>query len=709
MLRLARSWLCFRPVIRFFVYGLPALILAAIVASYVNVALLSASKKNEMSIGMLGEPSTLNPIRQADASASQVNSGIFNGLLKYDENLEIAPDLAESFTLSQTTTIFFTDENAALSALLALEASRDKWKSWNLTSVRISGNSLLLKLSEPGMDTSRTILTTLDQKSVLPLRNIRVNLEKEAPAILSELKTSPLKDQIIRSWVESSGAFELTVTGDSTAFLDSLKAFLAERKDIKSEASLLDEIHFLAEPEVLFKLRTDVRWHDGAPFTSKDAVFTYNAIMNEAVASPRKPDFDTILHVEAPSPSQFRVTYRKPYSPALNSWMMSLLPAHILEGKSVDWWTENFDRKPIGTGPFMFDQWRTNEFIRVVRNPDYFHKPSPWLDAVVYRALGDQLAMRLAFETKQVDFWSVDPWAVKGFEGDRRFMLFSQPGNMYTYVGWNLRRPLFQDERVRRALAHAVNVPEMVKYIIYGHGEQSTGIFAPQMWFFNPNIKPLDYDPEKAKALLAEAGWVPGPDGILQKDGKRFSFKLISNNGNEIRRDIATLVQDDLKSIGIEVKIELYEWAVFLKNFVNKGDFDAMVLGWSLGLDFDQYQIWHSSQNNPEQLNVVSYNNPKVDQLLHEVRQEYNRDTIIRMAGEMQSIIYQDQPYLFLYVPESTSIMWNDSYRIRRPGPDGTWVDTPVEMTKAGWSYYMDWFYRPEYSDLLPKEAAPKP
>ena len=187
-----------------------------------------------------------------------------------------------------------------------------------------------------------------------------------------------------------------------------------------------------------------------------------------------------------------------------------------------------------------------------------------------------------------------------------------------------------------RRLAHAVNVPEMVKYILYGHGEQSTGIFTPKMWFFDPNIKPFAYDPEKARQLLAEAGWKPGKDGILEKDGERFAFTLITNNGNEIRRDIATLVQDDLKKLGIEVKIELYEWAVFLKNFINKGSFDAMVLGWALGPDYDQYQIWHSSQSNPEQLNVVNYRNPTVDKLLVEIRQEYNRDKIIDLAGNLQ-------------------------------------------------------------------------
>ena len=462
-------------------------------------------------------------------------------------------------------------------------------------------------------------------------------------------------------------------------------------------------VRFLAEPLVVFSLREGVRWHDGAPFTSHDVAFTYEAIMDEATASPRKPDFDLIQRIETPDPSTVRVTYRKPFSPALNSWMIPILPSHILEGKPPAWWADHFNRAPIGTGPFQFREWKTNEFIRVVRNPDYFDAPGPWLDAIVFRSLPDQLSLRLAFETRQVDFWSAEPWAVATFEKDSRFDVFSAPEGQYTYIGWNLRRPLFQDVRVRRALAHAVDIPAMVKYLLYGHGLQSTGIFTPQMWFFNPNVVPLTCDPEKAKALLDEAGWKPGPDGIRAKDGRRFSFTIIISNTNEIRRDIATLTQDGLRKIGIEVNVEPFEWSVFLKNHVNKGDFDAVVLGWSLGYDYDQFQIWHSSQTNPEQLNFVSYKNPEVDRLLEAIRQEYNREKIIGMAGRMQSIIYNDQPYLFLYVPQSASVMWKGTYRIRRPDGKGGWIDSPVEMTKAGWSYWSDWFYRPDFSKNLPK------
>ena len=656
-----------------------------------------------MSIGTLGEPSTLNPIQQADAAAGEVQAVIFNGLLKYDENLEIIADLAKSFKLSQTTTVFFSDPNAALSALLKLKAEESRWQEWKLKSTSIRDSSLLIELGEPGMDISREIVSLFDAATILPLHIIRVDLQDKAKDTLESFRAASGTSRILREWIESSGAFEVTVAGDPDTFLKELMDFLSSKPELKAHAAIAQTEQFLAEPEVVFSLRNDVRWHDGEPFTSRDVAFTYRAIMDEATASPRKPDFLYILRVETPSPHTVRVIYRRPYSPALSSWMIGMLPAHILEGKPQDWWAVNFNRKPVGTGPFRFDEWKTNEYVRVTRNPDYFNAPGPWLDSIVFRVLPDQLALRLAFETRQVDFWNVDPWAIGHFEKEKRFDLFASPSSAYTYVGWNLRREIFQDEKVRRALAHAVNVPEMIKYILYGHGTQSTGIFTPKMWFFDSAVTPLVYDPEEARRLLAEAGWKPGEDGILQKDGQRFAFTLITNNGNEIRRDIATLVQDDLRKLGIEVEIELYEWAVFLKNFINKGNFDAVVLGWALGPDYDQYQIWHSSQSNPEQLNVVKYNNPKVDELLVDIREEYSRDKIIKLAGLLQSTIYRDQPYLFLYVPEGTSVMWKDSYRIRRPDGRGSWIDSAVEMTKAGWGYYMDWFYRPEYADLLPK------
>jgi len=689
-------------VARWFIYGFPIFLLLLIAVSFWNSASLTSDKKNEMSLGVLGEPSTLNPIQQADGAASQVAGSIFNGLLKYNQDLEIIGDLAESWSLDQTTTLVFRNEESASAAKSQLESLRAEWSDWTLDAVKQSGRELLLHFTEPGLESSEKIVSLLPANALAPLATLRVEVKENAADTLQRLSKALPDGSLLRVWVESGAAFEISTD-------PALKADIEKWLTANGGATVQigDPISFFAEPQVVFKLRKNVRWHDGAPFTSRDAAFTYRAIMDDATASPRKPDFDLILKVETPDEHTFRVTYRKPYSPALESWMISLLPAHLLEGKPTTWWTQNFNRTPVGTGAFRFAQWKTNEFIRVERNPDYFDAPGPWLDGIVYRFMPDQLTLRLAFETRQVDFWGAEPWTVNAFVNDPRFQVFTSPTSSYTYIGWNLKRPLFQDPLVRRALAHAVDVPSMVRFILYGHGLQSTGLFTPQMWFFNPDIKPFAYDPEKARALLAEAGWKPGLDGILQKNGERFSFTLITNNGNEVRRDIATLTQDGLKQLGIEVKVELYEWAVFLKNHINKGDFDAMVLGWSLGNGYDQFQIWHSSQANPEQLNVVGYKSEKADRLLDDIRQEYNREKIINMAGELQRTIYEDQPYLFLYIPEGTSVMWKDAYRIRRPDGKGGWIDSPVEMTKAGWAYWSEWFYRPEFADRLPPTPQP--
>ena len=622
--------------IRLFLYGIPALLVLILGAAFVNATFLSVTKKNEMSIGTLGEPSTLNPIQQADSAASEIAGMMFNGLLKYSRDLEIIGDLATTWSLSQETTFRFQNNEEAVKSRDFLKSLFPTYPAWPVTGMEVEGDLLILHLSQAGLHDSEQIFKSLWDFNYNPL------------------------------------------------------PFPAQEKGEKPRL-------FLAEPILKFTLRRDVRWHDGAPFTAADVAFTYHAIMDERVASPRRSDFELVSSLTVPSPYEVIVRYKKPFSPALASWMQSILPAHLLEKVDPARWPEVYNRHPIGTGPFKFSSWKTNEQIRLVKNPDYF-LGSPWLDSIVFRVLPDPLTLQLAFETKQVDFWGVQPWAVKGLENDPRYDLFSAPGNMYNYIGWNLRRPMFQDLRVRQALAKAVNVPQMIKYIIYGRGVQSNGIYTPQVWFYDPKVRPLSYDPAAARALLDQAGWKPGPDGIRVKDGKRLSFTLLANNGNEVRRDIATLIQDDLKQVGIEVKVEIYEWAVLLKRFVNKGEFDAIVLGWGLGYDFDQYAIWDSSQSHPEELNFVGYSNPKVDRLLSDLRQEYNRSEIIRMAGELQQTIYDDQPYLFLFVPEGTSVMWKGTYRIRRPGPHpGEWIDSPVTMTKAGWSYDMEWFYRPEY------------
>jgi len=265
-------------VLRLFFYGIPAALLILLAAAFVNASFLSVAKKNEMSIGTLGEPSTLNPIQQADSASSQVGGLIFNGLIKYNQHLEIVGDLASNWELSQETTFQFATEQEASNAAefvmsnLALITPKDhpiitntqnpNYKASdsqtfilpNLPILKISrkGNRLVILLREPGMEQSKLIAKALENFHPLPF-----------PALEPGGKERP----------------------------------------------------FTAEPIIRFTLRDGVRWHDGAPFTSADVAFTYRAIMNEKVASPRRSDFDLVDSVETPDPRSVIVRYKKPFSP----------------------------------------------------------------------------------------------------------------------------------------------------------------------------------------------------------------------------------------------------------------------------------------------------------------------------------------------------------------------------------------------------------
>jgi len=710
--------------LRRLILGLPLALVAFFFVAFVTVRLSAPRKLNQFVSGSIGEPETLNPILSTTVSAAEVEGHVFNGLVRYNEDLELEGDLARSWEVRQRSRLFFRSEAEAAAALRRVEAHRPEWPALSLEGVEAGGSALRLEFAGAGTSYREPLLDWLGGLGTQPVTflSIRLKTDKEFPdgarvrseevirRIRSVLADRPeLAGRVIYFWTGGATAYvEVPVFGPAEPIAEVVRELLRSGEE---EPLGLCEVGgpepSLDEPEITFHLREGVRWHDGAPFTSADVLFTYRSLMSEEVASPRRSDYELVRYVETPDPHTVRVVYKRPYAPALLSWSMGMLPRHLLEGKSSAWWAEHFNRRPVGTGPFVFEEWKTNEFIRLRRNPDYWEGP-PHLDRVVIRFIPDLLALRLSFETRENDVLGVQPHALGAMRKNPDYAIYSRLVPQYTYIGWNLKRPLFRDRRVRRALAHAVNVPQIIRYVLYGQGVQSNGIYPPQMWFANPDVKPFEYDPAKARELLAQAGWKErDAEGWLVKDGRRFAFTLITNQGNEIRKDVATLVQDDLKELGIQVDVEIYEWAVFITQKIDKHDFDACVLGWSLGYDYDQYQIWHSSQSFSGGLNFCSYANPEVDRLLELARGEFDRDRARQYCHEIQRIIYEDQPYLFLFVPKGITALHKGAFRVLRPAGDGTWIEEPIRPTKAGIGIYDRWWYRVAFPPPALKRLSP--
>ncbi|MGQ9689613.1 MAG: peptide-binding protein [Desulfobaccales bacterium] len=405
---------------------------------------------------------------------------------------------------------------------------------------------------------------------------------------------------------------------------------------------------------ITFKLRRGVKWHDGHPFTAQDVLFTYRLMIDPKTPTAYGEDYKQVKKAEAPDDYTFRVTYGQPFAPGLGSWTLAILPKHLLEGRDIT--QSPLARRPVGTGPYKFQEWRAGDRIVLTHNPDYFDG-RPYLNGYLYLIKPDLATMFLELKAGNIDRMGLTPLQYERQTAypkfNRLFNKYKYVSFSYTYLGYNLEDPRFADRRVRQALTHAINKKEIVEGVLLGLGQEATGPYKPGTWFYNPEVPRFDYDPERAKALLAEAGWRPNPEGILEKDGRPFEFTILTNQGNDTRVRAGEIIQRRLKDIGVVAKLRTVEWAAFIKEFIDKGRFEAVLLGWTTGQDPDLYDIWHSSKTKPGELNFIHYNNPEVDRLLEEGRHTFDREKRRRAYFRFQEIIAQDQPYSFLFVPDA--------------------------------------------------------
>lgn len=428
---------------------------------------------------------------------------------------------------------------------------------------------------------------------------------------------------------------------------------------------------------ITFHVRKGVRWHDGVELTAADVDFTYRYMIDPKTPTAYAESFRQVRHAAVVDPYTYRVTYEKPYSPALLSWGIWILPRHILEAPwkaGVDLRTTPQNRHPIGSGPYLFQEWKTGEKVVLEANPDYF-EGRPYIKRVVYRIIPDQSTIFLELKAKNIDMAGLTPIQYRrqtDYPAFRRsFNRYRYLANGYAYLGFNLLDPRFQDKRVRQAMAYAINKQEIIQGVLLGLGQAAQGPYKPGTWWYKPDVKTYPFDPDRAKTLLAELGWTRmNGDGVLVKDGKPFSFTIMTNQGNSVRQQTAEIIQRRLKAVGIDVKIQVVDWAAFINTFIRKRQFEAIILGWGLGLDPDQYDIWASTQTGPDQLNHISYKNPKVDELLEAGRRTFDEAKRKEIYWEFQDIMAEEQPLVFLYVPDNLPVV---SSRVRgiEPAPAG--------------------------------------
>lgn len=408
-----------------------------------------------------------------------------------------------------------------------------------------------------------------------------------------------------------------------------------------------------------FVLRDDILWEDGVSLTADDVTFTYQLMINPNTPTAYAGDFLAISAFRQTGRLSFEVRYDKPFARALMTWMGAILPKHLLEGQ--DMMTTPFARKPVGAGPFRFGSWESGSKV-TLRASDTYFEGRPYMDEAVYRIIPDPSTMFLELKAGRLDMMSLSPQQylrqTTGSQWERDWRKYRYLSFSYTFLGFNLEHPFFKEESVRRAISMSINRQSLVDGVLLGQGVPTTGPYKPGTWAYNDKLVPMPQNQDEARRLLAGAGWKDTDgDGILERDGKPFSFSILVNQGNDQRIKSAIIIQSQLREVGIAISIRTVEWAAFIKEFVNTGRFDALILAWTITQDPDVFDVWHSSRAKPGGLNFTGYRNAQVDALLVEARGLADQAERKVLYDRFQEILHQEQPYCFLYVPYALPVI----------------------------------------------------
>lgn len=407
------------------------------------------------------------------------------------------------------------------------------------------------------------------------------------------------------------------------------------------------------------KLRSDVKWHDGEPFTANDVKFSLDLINNPKFRAFTRNGFSLIQDIKVESPTVVSWRTTKPYAPlpALLSWTF-IVPEHIL-AKASDPNTAPFNNAPVGTGPFMWKERVPGDHITLVANPHYFGK-GPYLATAVFKYIPDLTVMFTQFQTGAIDYIGLQGITADHYNEAKKLKdrnVVVGPAPFCESITLNLARPQFQEREVREALYTAMDTKTVIEQVYYGLPSPTVTFLPSQSWAVNPHLTPHEYDPAKAKAMLDAAGWKPGAGGIREKNGVRLAFLNSTTAGNHVRETAQQLLQQNWRDIGAEMTIKNMPPAVIWGDYFNLSHYDSVMVGEDMMYGGDpDVTTYFASTSIPAKggsgQNTMQYNNPEVDKLLADGASSFDRAKRQQDYFKAEELIRHDLPQLpiFQYV-----------------------------------------------------------
>lgn len=442
-----------------------------------------------------------------------------------------------------------------------------------------------------------------------------------------------------------------------------------------------------------YRLREGVTWHDGTPLTAADVVFTADALLDERHGIESRLPWDQVARIETPDERTVVFHLREPYAPFVTELLVTshLMPKHLLEDAvGFEFGNHPWHRAPVGLGPFKFKEWRPGSSITVARNDDYF-RGVPGLDEIEFRFIPDSNTLFLELQAGGIDI-------LNSFDTDKRDRIEALPGVrvtvtpslMWEHLDMNMSDPLLADRRIRQAIQLAVDREQIAQGVYGGNWDPAHGDVYPNLPWFNPKVREIvRHDPEAAKALLDEAGWVPGPDGIRRKDGEPLRIEISTTAGRQLRVLTQEVLQQQLRGVGIDLAIQNYQSTVLFAPFesngvLKRGKFQLGMYAWITSPDPNKFTLYHSSQIPPPSgQNHPRWSNPRVDELLEAGLRSVDPAERKRIYDEIQVILAEDVPM--------TPLVWRSDLdavdeRLQgyRPNP------TQVGDTWNAWEWRLD-------------------
>jgi peptide/nickel transport system substrate-binding protein len=427
---------------------------------------------------------------------------------------------------------------------------------------------------------------------------------------------------------------------------------------------LAKEFYFQDDTTLIFKLRKNVKWHDGENFSAKDVLFTYNVLTSPKISSPYSSGFRFIKSVDIIDEFTIKVKYKKAYFKALETWMMGIIPEHILKDEK-NLMNSSFNTNPIGTGAYRLSQLEHSKNIILSAFDEYFEGRAK-IDKISFHVIADPMTRFLMLKSSALDVGSIEPMQYeRQIEEDffAKFSIYEQISRSYTYLGFNLRLKKFKNPKIREAISLAIDRQEIIDTLFFNHAKICTGPFHPTTIAFNKDVKAPKQNIKKAKRLLREAGY---------NNKNPFVFEIATSNSSAIRPYAAQIIQHQLKKVGVIVNLRVMEWQAFLNMVVFPHKFDTVLLGWGLSPMPDPYMFWHSDSDKKGGFNLVGYKNLKIDKMIEQSQEIVNKKKLSKIWQEMFKLITDENPYIFLYIPNSITTI-NKNIKNVEISPSGIW------------------------------------